>query len=149
MSVAAPEPKANMGRPEPRYDARLKVTGEARFPSDMPVSNAAFAFLVTSSIAKGRIEQLDLTPANAVPGMLEIFTHENTSELKPGNFNQGASTSIDKLGPDIAHAGNGRFAEAFAVRPASLAVVSGFAWSWASPRFWSVIFTHLAERLRG
>ena len=60
MTVAAPEPKANMGRPEPRYDARLKVTGEARFPSDMPVSNAAFAYLVTSSIAKGRIETLDL-----------------------------------------------------------------------------------------
>jgi len=105
MTVAAPEPKANMGRPEPRYDARLKVTGEARFPSDMPVSNAAFAFLVTSSIAKGRIKQLDLTRASAVPGVLDIFTHENTSELKPGNFNQGASTSIDKLGPDIAHDG--------------------------------------------
>ncbi len=34
-------------------------------------------------------------------------------------------------------AGNGRFAEAFAVRPASLAVVAAFAWSWASPQFWS------------
>lgn len=105
MTVAAPEPKANMGRPEPRYDARLKVTGEARFPSDMPVSNAAFAYLVTSSIAKGRIETLDLTEARAVPGVLDIFTHENTSELKPGKFNEGASTSIDKLGPDIAHDG--------------------------------------------
>ena len=105
MTVAAPEPKANMGRPEPRYDARLKVTGEARFPSDMPVSNVAFAYLVTSSIAKGRIETLDLTQARAVPGVLDIFTHENTSELKPGKFNEGAATSIDRLGPDIAHDG--------------------------------------------
>ena len=34
-------------------------------------------------------------------------------------------------------AGNGRFAEAFDVRPASLAVVLGFAWSWPSPRLCS------------
>jgi xanthine dehydrogenase YagR molybdenum-binding subunit len=105
MTVAAPEPKSNMGRPEPRYDARLKVTGEARFPSDMPVSNVAFAYLVTCNIAKGRIERLDLTQARAVPGVLDILTHENTSELKPSDFNGGASTSIDKLGPDIAHDG--------------------------------------------
>ena len=27
MSIAAPEPKANMGQPIPRYDAVAKVTG--------------------------------------------------------------------------------------------------------------------------
>ena len=52
MIAAAPEPKANMGSPEPRYDGRLKVTGAARYSSDMPLNNPAFAFLVTSSIAK-------------------------------------------------------------------------------------------------
>ena len=60
MSDAAPEPKANMGPPEPRLDARLKVTGEARYGSDFPVGNPAYAFLVTSAIARGRIERLDL-----------------------------------------------------------------------------------------
>ena len=60
MNRAAPEPKANMGEPEPRLDARLKVTGEARYGSDMPVSNPAFAFLVTSAIAKGTIASIDL-----------------------------------------------------------------------------------------
>jgi xanthine dehydrogenase YagR molybdenum-binding subunit len=105
MTVAAPEPKANMGRPEPRYDARLKVTGQARFGSDVPVSNAAYAFLVTSAIAKGRIKKLDLAQARAVPGILDIFTHENTSEIKPGKFGAGASTSIDNLGPEIVHDG--------------------------------------------
>src|SRR5437588_12899544 len=105
MSVAASEPKANMGNPEPRYDARLKVTGAARYPSDVPVSNPAFAFLVTSAIAKGRIERLDLEAALAVPGVLDILTADNTSQLKSGKFGGGAATSIDKLGPDIAHDG--------------------------------------------
>ena len=31
MNRAAPEPKDNMGRPEPRLDGRRKVTGEARY----------------------------------------------------------------------------------------------------------------------
>jgi len=94
-----------MGRPEPRYDARLKVTGAARFPSDMPVSNAAFAYLVTSAMARGRLEKLDLREARAVPGVLDIFTRDNTSELKQRKFGEGASTSIDSLGPDILHDG--------------------------------------------
>jgi xanthine dehydrogenase YagR molybdenum-binding subunit len=52
-SAAAPEPKDNMGPPAPRYDARLKVTGEARYPADIPVANPAYAVLVTSTIAEG------------------------------------------------------------------------------------------------
>ena len=47
-SAAAPAPKANMGEPAPRLDARLKVTGEARYPADVAVSNPAYAVLVTS-----------------------------------------------------------------------------------------------------
>jgi xanthine dehydrogenase YagR molybdenum-binding subunit len=105
MIAAAPEPKANMGKPEPRYDGRLKVTGAARYSSDTPLNNPAFAFLVTSSIAKGRIEKLDLVEARAVPGVLDILTQDNTSELKSGKFGQTQSTSIDKLGPEIAHDG--------------------------------------------
>ena len=65
MSTAAPEPKENMGRPEPRIDGRLKVTGEARYGSDYPVGNSAYAFLVTSAIAKGRIEAMELSEAKA------------------------------------------------------------------------------------
>jgi xanthine dehydrogenase YagR molybdenum-binding subunit len=33
-----------MGKPEPRIDGRLKVTGEARYGSDFPVANPAYAF---------------------------------------------------------------------------------------------------------
>jgi len=43
-----------MGQPAPRYDARLKVTGEARYGADVPLNNPAYAFLVTSAIARIR-----------------------------------------------------------------------------------------------
>ncbi len=105
-SAAAPTPKANMGEGVPRLDARLKVTGEARFSSDMPVDHPAFAVLVTSSIAKGRLTGLELDAARAVPGMLDILTAENTGELKQLKFQQaGSATSIQSLGPDISHDG--------------------------------------------
>jgi len=108
MTVAAPEPKANMGQPVPRYEARLKVTGEARFGADVPLNNPAYAFLVTSAIAKGRIAGLDLGEARAVPGVLGILTQDDAAELKQIKFSAGgggASTSIQKLGPEIFHDG--------------------------------------------
>jgi xanthine dehydrogenase YagR molybdenum-binding subunit len=94
-----------MGAPAPRLDARLKVTGQARYPSDTPLGNPAFAVLVTSAIAKGRLDRLDLDDARAVPGVLEILTHENTAELEPVKFGQGSSTSIQDLGPEIRQTG--------------------------------------------
>jgi len=104
-NAAAPTPKANMGAPAPRLDARLKVTGEARYPSDTPLDNPAFAVLVTSAIAKGRIDRLDLDDARSAPGVLDILTHDNTAALKPVKFGQGSSTSIQDLGPEIRQAG--------------------------------------------
>jgi xanthine dehydrogenase YagR molybdenum-binding subunit len=104
MSRAAPEPKANMGRPEPRLDGRLKVTGEARYGSDFAVSNPAFAFLITSPISKGRITSIDVSEAKAVPGVLEIFTNENVKGLKEVKFSTsggGATSSVQGLGPEI------------------------------------------------
>ena len=108
MSAAAPEPRANMGAPEPRIDGRLKVSGEARYPSDVAVENPAYAFLLTSAIARGRITGMDLSGAEAVPGLLAVLTHENTGELKKVGYSftsGGASTSIQELGPEIFHDG--------------------------------------------
>ena len=60
---------------------------------------------MTSAIAKGRIERLDIDDAGAVLGVLDILTSENTSELRPAKFGSSSSTSIQTLGPDVAHAG--------------------------------------------
>jgi xanthine dehydrogenase YagR molybdenum-binding subunit len=102
--AAAPAPQANMGEPAPRVDARQKVTGEARYASDFPAANPAYAVLVTSAIAKGRLVGLDIESAKAVRGVLDILTQDNTDELKEVKFG-AASTSIQKLGPEIAHDG--------------------------------------------
>ncbi|HUZ67704.1 MAG TPA: xanthine dehydrogenase family protein molybdopterin-binding subunit [Beijerinckiaceae bacterium] len=110
MNAAAPEPKANMGRPEPRIDGRLKVTGEAHYPSDISLNDPVYAFLVTSVIARGRIKSLTLEPARAVPGVLDILTYETVGDaVKPAKFfSQGGhvGSSIRPLSSaQIAHDG--------------------------------------------
>jgi xanthine dehydrogenase YagR molybdenum-binding subunit len=100
MSIAAPEPKANMGLPKPRYDAAAKVTGKAQYASDVPLNRPAFAYLVTSSIARGRVDSFDLTDAKQVRGVIDIVTHENAEQLKEAKlFSNGgyASTTIQPL----------------------------------------------------
>jgi xanthine dehydrogenase YagR molybdenum-binding subunit len=86
MVDAAPEPKQNMGRPEARYDARAKVTGEAQYAADFSVANPAYAMLVTSAVAKGRITRIDRAAAEAIPGVLLVMTHENRGQLGPFKF---------------------------------------------------------------
>ena len=66
-----------IGKPAIRIDGRAKVMGRAAFASDEPAANPAHAFLVTSAIARGRIAGFDLDEAWAVPGVLDILTHEN------------------------------------------------------------------------
>jgi xanthine dehydrogenase YagR molybdenum-binding subunit len=109
MSTAAPEPKANMGQPIPRYDAFAKVTGKAEYAADVPLNRPAFAYLVTSSIAKGRIDGFDLAEAKQVRGVIDIVTHENAEKLKEAKlFSNGgyASTTIQPLkSPEIAQDG--------------------------------------------
>jgi xanthine dehydrogenase YagR molybdenum-binding subunit len=109
MSIAAPDPKANMGQPVPRYDAVAKVTGRAKYASDIPLVNPAYAYLVTSSIAKGRIDGFDFADARTVRGMIDVVTHENAEKLKDAKlFSSGgyASTTVQPLkSADIAHDG--------------------------------------------
>jgi xanthine dehydrogenase YagR molybdenum-binding subunit len=100
MSIAAPEPKANTGQPIPRYDAVAKVTGKAEYAADMALVRPAYAYLVTSSIARGRIDGFDLAAAKQVRGVIDIVTHENAEKLKDAKlFSNGghASTTIQPL----------------------------------------------------
>lgn len=109
MSNPVPEVLANMGQAIPRVDARAKVTGAARFASDMPVTNPAFAYLITSTIARGRITGFDQAAARSVPGVLDILTYLNRPPLFPvKHFFAGGSAITATLplnGPEVAHDG--------------------------------------------
>ncbi len=72
-----------VGRPIPRLDGALKVRGQARFAAEVPFERLAYGALVHSSIARGRIAEIDTAAAEAAPGVLLVMTYRNAPRLKP------------------------------------------------------------------
>jgi xanthine dehydrogenase YagR molybdenum-binding subunit len=84
-----------IGQPTPRIDARPKVTGAARYAADVAVARPAYAALVTSAIARGRVSGIDDRATRAVPGFLDLLTHANAASLvkSPRGPDGGATTT--------------------------------------------------------
>ena len=96
LDPAAPAPVGNMGQPIPRYDARAKVTGKALYAADMALPDVAYAYLLSSRIAKGRIKSFDLKAARALPGVVDIPDLSNGSAAtsrKVKYFTEGGPAS--------------------------------------------------------
>jgi xanthine dehydrogenase YagR molybdenum-binding subunit len=70
-----------IGMPLTRPDGRAKVTGSARYVADMPIEGLTYAALVTSTIPRGRIAQIDTSAAQASAGVLAAITHENAPRI--------------------------------------------------------------------
>lgn len=63
-----------VGQSIPRVDAFAKVTGEAKYTADLVPANAYVAKIVRAPVASGWVRGFDLTEAQAVPGVVRIFT---------------------------------------------------------------------------
>jgi len=83
-----------------RIDGPLKVSGKAPYAYEQQgAKNPAYGYIVGAGIAKGRITSLDVTAAQAAPGVLAVVTAENAGKLTKGDFN----TANLLGGPDIQH----------------------------------------------
>ena len=80
--------QSHVGAPRSRVDGRLKVTGAAKYAGEFTAPDLAHGYVVSSGIAKGRITAIDTDAAEAVPGVLKIFTHENRPRTawRDGNY---------------------------------------------------------------
>ena len=101
-----PQPFTLIGKPATRIDGAAKVTGRALYPSDETVPHAAFAYLVTSPIARGRVIGFDLSETRAVPGFLDFLSHETVGgEAKPPKQMAGGQTTTTLESDRIWHDG--------------------------------------------
>jgi len=71
-----------VGAPADRADGRVKVTGAARYTADLTPKDAAYAAMVTSRIAKGRIAVVDAARARRLPGVLAVLSYENAPRVR-------------------------------------------------------------------
>ncbi|TPG16742.1 xanthine dehydrogenase family protein molybdopterin-binding subunit [Sphingomonas koreensis] len=106
------------GWPHERADARLKVTGAARFTADFTVPGMAYVVLATSTIAKGRVASIDVAAAEAANGVLKVLTHLNAMRVnkpkdvfdptvpqppKPNEVSTNTASSVLPLQSDEIH----------------------------------------------
>jgi xanthine dehydrogenase YagR molybdenum-binding subunit len=64
-----------------RLEGREKVTGEARYAYEHRPDEVAYAAILQSTVAKGRIRGLDARRVLELPGVLAVLWHENAPRL--------------------------------------------------------------------
>ena len=88
MPGGAPDPLIRqkhglIGTPVSRLDGPQKVSGVARFAAEFPIENMVYAALKYSTVAKGRLQELETAAAEAAPGVVLVMTHHNAPRMKP------------------------------------------------------------------
>jgi xanthine dehydrogenase YagR molybdenum-binding subunit len=66
-----------------RLDGPLKVRGEARFAAEYVMEGMVYTALRYSTIARGHITTLDISAAEAAPGVVLVMTHRNAPRMQP------------------------------------------------------------------
>ena len=99
-SPARAEKHRYVGRPLERVDGEAKVTGKAVFTAELALPGLAYAALVCSTIARGRVTAVHGAAAAAVPGFVALLTHENMPRLarpEPGMQAGGEGFALSDL----------------------------------------------------
>lgn len=77
-----------LGKEFDRVDGVAKVTGRAKYAAEFQVPQLTHGYLVLSRIARGTVTAIDSSRAEKVPGVLRVFTHQNTPKSQDGGKNK-------------------------------------------------------------
>src|SRR5215468_3975389 len=88
-----------IGRDTPRVDGPLKVTGKAQYTSDFHFPGLLYAVPVESTIANGRIRNLDTTVAEKMPGVRAILHRENIGQISRSVLEPGMEGICEERRP--------------------------------------------------
>src|ERR1700719_3059509 len=97
--TASPSAHSVIGKPTPRVDGRLKVTGGAKYASDFHFPGMLYAVPVEATIASGRVVKLDTVAAEKMPGVRAIFHRENIGKISRSVQGEGFDGIIDERRP--------------------------------------------------
>ena len=96
-----------VGKPLNRVDGPAKTTGTATYAYEhnRELANLAYGYVIGSAIAKGQIRSMDLSKAEAAPGVLAIVTAGDIATLGGGGKPGKGKFNTAKLfgGPDVDH----------------------------------------------
>lgn len=66
-----------IGKPISRLEGKLKVTGAAKYSGEYNVPDLLYGYVVSSTVTKGKIIEIHTELAEALTGVVKIFTHKN------------------------------------------------------------------------
>ncbi|GAB2885386.1 xanthine dehydrogenase family protein molybdopterin-binding subunit [Nocardioides pacificus] len=99
--LATPIGTRSVGSPELRHDGRAKVTGAATYAvehgADEGIEDPLHLWLVTSTIAKGRIVRVDDAAALAHAGVVSVLDHTNAPRLADTDDRELAVLQDDRV----------------------------------------------------
>jgi CO/xanthine dehydrogenase Mo-binding subunit len=73
-----------VGRPTPRIEGELKVTGSALYSADVKLPGILWGKVLRSPISSGRIKNITADKARQVPGVKAVITGEDVTGLRIG-----------------------------------------------------------------
>jgi xanthine dehydrogenase YagR molybdenum-binding subunit len=73
--------RRSIGAPLDRRDGPQKVTGTATYSYEYRFKNPLYLFPVQSEVARGRVDRIDASTAEAIPGVVAVLTHDNAPRL--------------------------------------------------------------------
>jgi Molybdopterin cofactor-binding domain/Aldehyde oxidase and xanthine dehydrogenase, a/b hammerhead domain len=94
----------SIGKPTPRIDGRLKVTGAAKYTADIKLPGMLYGVMITSPHASARIKSIDTSAAEKYPGVKAIHVLDKlvgAAEVK-GEKDQGKYPLIRFAGQPVA-----------------------------------------------
>src|SRR5919204_1708964 len=98
---------AVIGKPQPRVDGPVKVTGLAMYATDHHFPGMLYAVPVEATIANGKIQKIDTAAAEKMPGVRAIFHRENIGKIFRSTPGEGFSgICIERRPPfedDVVH----------------------------------------------
>jgi xanthine dehydrogenase YagR molybdenum-binding subunit len=100
--MATPQETATtspIGRKTPRVDGPLKVSGVAQYASDFHFPGLLYAVPVEAAIANGKIDKLDTSAAEKMPGVRAIFHRQNIGKISRSAKGEGFEGIIDERRP--------------------------------------------------
>ncbi|GAA0612599.1 xanthine dehydrogenase family protein molybdopterin-binding subunit [Paenochrobactrum glaciei] len=84
-----------------RYDAVEKVTGRAQYAADHQPDNCLVAMALRADQAPARIVKIESVSARALPGVVDVFCHENAHKLDWFSRPEVDALSAESLGRTV------------------------------------------------
>lgn len=63
-----------VGKPINRVEGSLKVSGQATYSAEFYLENQAYGVLVGATIAKGKVDKIDSSAVESIPGVIKVVT---------------------------------------------------------------------------